>query len=377
MTKSEQDSHINGKMRVSTSMADQLYDNNSDDSETTKHCNGDGHKSAADKSQPVSMAANLNNTQVRQIKRPIAKKVASRRTTGRATSTQVHCQSLESVPSANGTIPLANETSLLKIKSNHTALLLEGSHGNATELRRSRRLNSSGSVGIPNLGAVDPERLSVCLIVGDFFFSEKSSTIQNGGSSPLPPLTSASSGLKLTIRVKRPDSNCDSKTIIDRNNNLNALPSGSCFRATPFPALLIPPPAEGASAPSRTIFNGDANHNSSSSRKRPKLYLEQPHDGNSLLADCKSDQSSRPVVLYKNQICPPKNGTLPESIFTATTSASPSNSPVHKFKKKKKKKKSKHRINENLKKQLSSAKRLRLIFGNDSISIDIKDKLNL
>lgn len=126
-------------------MADQLYDNNSDDSETTKHSNGDGHKSAAaDKSPPVSIAANSNNTQVRQTKRPIAKKVASRRATGRATSTQVHCQSLESVPPANGTIPLANETSLLKIKSNHTALLLDGSHGNATELRRSRRLNSSG-----------------------------------------------------------------------------------------------------------------------------------------------------------------------------------------------------------------------------------------
>jgi hypothetical protein len=67
---------------------------------------------------------------------------------------------------------------------------------------------------------------------------------------------------------------------------------------------------------------------------------------------------------------------LPSSASDCSSSTTPCKIH-HRFNKKKKKKKSKRKSRENnVESPLNGAKRLRLIVGNDTISIDIKKKLN-
>lgn len=107
---------------------------------------------------------------------------------------------------------------------------------------------------------------------------------------------------------------------------------------------------------------------SSSLKKRPK----NDELVSSIASENKPGSSS--LAHYNNQIYPPKNES---KLMSVATSSASSICPIHKFKKKKKKKKSKYKLNENVERQLGRAKRLRLLFGNDSISIDIKNKLRL
>ena len=161
-------------------------------------------------------------------------------------------------------------------------------------------------------------------------------------------------GIKLTIRVNQTNHpTCDKvedDTLPDKNNNVDTLPSDNYIR---MPASKY-----------------------SSNTNSDCIIQKQLNSAEGSKTNClKSEQ----FIYLNNQTYPPVNGSLPETNLPESIASTSIESiqPVHKYKKKKKKKKSKHKLSDNIEKKLSQAKRLRLIFGNDSISIDIKNKLKL
>lgn len=384
MTKGEQDSHINGSCTVSSSIADQLYENTSDDNDSHKQASGDeqkvvghtgtinGRGSAATAatntitSTSTSMSSTTTKSQTGSVRKRtraeraakcalVATKAPPRRVarTGKAVVSRSKAKAngelvehrraaaTATLPQSftgqtvlpQGVVPAAAPVTSIRVKPVESDSSRTSS-SSTTELRRSQRLNST-----------DKSTLSV-----------------NGET--LPP---ASNGLKLTIRVGRLNLNCDNKSLIDRNNN-HALPSGShCFPANHPTSSSVPPLRNGYAVQPTPValINGQTSRRSSSSssrssssssstglgdgsssRKRPKMF-----EGEATHLACFSSEDSaleprspdrRPAAVFykKNQICPPKNGTLPElTMPTATTSAFHTITPVHKYKKKKKKKK--------------------------------------
>lgn len=205
----------------------------------------------------------------------------------------------------------------------------------ATTLRRSSRLNSTGSF------------LEVHFQDSYLFFFLFAVDITNHVGELKPPGNN-NSGIKLTIRVNQTNSNCDMETLPDKNNNVDTLP----------------PSVDVNRVPTDTKYSTiDHSINHEATVVEDSSMLIDHSESSVINSSVNGSQNSE-----SNQ----------ESIASSSTVDPNAKSAAHyKYKKKKKKKKSKHRLNATIEKKLCQAKRLRLIFGNDSISIDIKNKLKL
>lgn len=162
MTKGEQDSHINGNCSVSTSIADQLYENTSDDNESHKQASGDEQKVVTLLTvHPNSTRKSQEGERTRRSAAVkcalVAKKVQRRVARSKATANKVPVKSngqlaphrtanpssfhgrraAEAAVSATGTTSRVRSTAAsLEQNSSQTT--------NITNLRRSQRLNSTG-----------------------------------------------------------------------------------------------------------------------------------------------------------------------------------------------------------------------------------------
>lgn len=167
MTKGEQDSHINGNCNVSTSIADQLYENTSDDNESHKQASGDeqkvvtlltvhpksGGKSAdAERTRAVRRSAAKCALVAKKVQRRVARSKATNKVPVKSNGQLAGQKAVAAPPpSLDGRSATASETavntgvSAFRVKS--TAASLEQSSSqpiNTTNLRRSQRLNSTG-----------------------------------------------------------------------------------------------------------------------------------------------------------------------------------------------------------------------------------------
>lgn len=162
MTKGEQDSHINGNCNVSTSIADQLYENTSDDNESHKQASGDEQKVVTVHPKTGGKAADAERT--RAVRRSAAKcalvaKKVQRRVARSKVKAPVksngllagHKAAAAPPSSLHGRSATAAETavttgvSAFRVKPTAASLEQNSSQPiNTTNLRRSQRLNSTG-----------------------------------------------------------------------------------------------------------------------------------------------------------------------------------------------------------------------------------------
>lgn len=171
MTKGEQDSHINGNCNVSTSIADQLYENTSDDNESHKQASGDEQKpvtlvTVLPKSSSIS-SSTRKSAETRAGRSAaakcslVAKKVQRRVARSKAATNKVAVKSNGEIaghraaahPSpfhgrsaaADAVVTASTEVSASRVKSTAASLEQNSSQTTSTtELRRSQRLNSTG-----------------------------------------------------------------------------------------------------------------------------------------------------------------------------------------------------------------------------------------
>ena len=163
----------------------------------------------------------------------------------------------------------------------------------------------------------------------------------------------ANADLKIRIRFERSNLKCDS-SVIDKNNNLNSLPNETFNQHQVQPNLISP---SSGNSNAKIITNGELN----SSKKCAKP------DNISISNEPNKPCSSSLVHYYDDQFYPKNDSKL---LNQATATSASTFSSAHRFKKKKKKKKSKHKTSENVERKFGGAKKIRLLFGNDSISIE-------